>query len=262
MPTPWPVFALALVLGLLVGSFVNVVVYRVPRHESVLFPPSHCPGCGAAIKKRHNIPVVGWLVLRGRCAGCAGRISPRYPLVEAITGLTYVALTMRFGVSAALPAYLFLATVGIALALIDADGHRMPTTILMPSYVVGAALLTLASVAEGNTQTLLRACVGAVALAMTQLLFVMELPFGGAGRIQLAGLLGLFLGWLGWPALLVGIVAAIGTCGAVETVRSARNHAESSFTIALAPPMVMAAGVALFVTTPLVHWYGSLIGTA
>src|SRR5688500_3131257 len=112
----------AAVLGLLIGSFLNVVVHRVPAGESVVRPPSRCPGCGGEIRARHNIPVAGWLLLRGRCADCGERISVRYPLVELATGLLFAALALRFADQLpALPAYLYFAAVGIALALIDLD---------------------------------------------------------------------------------------------------------------------------------------------
>jgi leader peptidase (prepilin peptidase)/N-methyltransferase len=81
-------------LGLAFGSFLNVALYRVPRHESLARPGSHCPSCGHAVRARHNIPLAGWLMLRGRCADCAKPISPRYPLVELLTGLLFVAVTL------------------------------------------------------------------------------------------------------------------------------------------------------------------------
>src|SRR4051794_36713503 len=122
--------------GLAVGSFLNVVIHRVPRGESLIRPGSHCPQCGAAVRKRHNIPVLGWLLLRGRCADCRTPISARYPLVEAGTAALFVAVAARFGWSWQLPAYLYLAAVAVALAFIDLDVKRLPDTIVLPSYGV------------------------------------------------------------------------------------------------------------------------------
>src|SRR2546423_14532572 len=107
MTAPVPAFVGA--LGLVVGSFLNVVIHRVPRAESLLRPGSRCPACGTAIRPWHNVPVLGWLLLRGRCADCRGPISVRYPLVEAGTAALFVAVTARFGLSPVLPAYLYLA---------------------------------------------------------------------------------------------------------------------------------------------------------
>ena len=116
---------LTAVLGLALGSFLNVVVWRVPRGESVVRPPSACPGCGTAIKARDNVPVLSWLVLRGRCRSCGTPISRRYPLVEAGTAVLFVVMALRFGWDPVLPAYLYLAAVGLALALIDIDCKRL-----------------------------------------------------------------------------------------------------------------------------------------
>ena len=136
------VFLVAL-LGLAIGSFLNVVIYRVPRGESLISPASQCPSCGAAIRARHNVPLFGWLVLRGRCADCRTPISFRYPLVELACALLFVAVTLRFdhlGLLSALPAYLYFGAIGIALALIDLDVQRLPNSIVLPSYPVIAAL--------------------------------------------------------------------------------------------------------------------------
>src|SRR5688572_24291311 len=111
--------ALAAVLGLLIGSFLNVVIWRVPRGESIVSPPSHCPRCDAEIKPYDNLPVVSWLLLRGKCRHCAAPISPRYPLVELLTGVLFGALALRLGLDWALPAFLYLGAICVALALID-----------------------------------------------------------------------------------------------------------------------------------------------
>src|SRR5438270_741255 len=109
------------VLGLAVGSFLNVVIYRVPRGESVVSPPSHCPRCDSAILARHNVPVLGWLVLRGQCHRCRLPISVRYPVVEATTGVLFAAVALRLGVTASVAPFLYLAAVAVALAMVDID---------------------------------------------------------------------------------------------------------------------------------------------
>src|ERR1700712_3277239 len=123
-----PLIVVAL-LGLAVGSFLNVVIYRVPRDESLVRPGSHSPHCGHEVRNRHNVPVLGWLLLRGRCADCSAPISVRYPLVEAGTAL-------------------LLAAVAVALGAIDLDVMRLPDKIVLPSYGVAVALLAPAVVAE------------------------------------------------------------------------------------------------------------------
>src|SRR4051812_42703379 len=157
-------------LGLAVGSFLNVVIHRVPRNQSLVRPGSQCPSCGHAVSNRHNIPVLGWLLLRGRCADCRARISARYPLVEAGTAALFVAVAARFGWSWQLPAYLYLAAVAIALAAIDLDVKRLPDTIVLPSYGVALVLLTPAMLVEHSWAAGARGLIAAVVLYLTFLI--------------------------------------------------------------------------------------------
>ena len=121
--------------GLLIGSFLNVVIWRVPRGESIVSPPSHCPGCDTEIAPYDNIPVLSWLVLRGRCRHCGTRISVRYPLVELASAGLWVAMALRFGWSWELPAYLVLVSALLALSLIDLDTFLLPNKIVYPLAV-------------------------------------------------------------------------------------------------------------------------------
>jgi len=192
-------------LGLLVGSFLNVVVWRVPRGESVVSPPSACPGCGHVIRPRDNVPVVSWLVLRGRCRDCGATISPRYPLVELGTAALFALVAWRLGPTWALPAYLYLAATAVALTMIDIDVRRLPNSIVLPSYVVAALLLLLPAAATGDWNAYLRALLGAAALFVGYFALAFAYPAGmGFGDVKLAGVLGLYLGWLGWGELAVG----------------------------------------------------------
>jgi leader peptidase (prepilin peptidase)/N-methyltransferase len=197
--------AFACLLGLLIGSFLNVVVWRVPRGESVAQPGSHCPACGHAVRARDNVPVVSYLLLRGRCRDCDAAISSRYPLVELLTALVFGLLVWRLGADAALPAFLYLGAVGVALALIDIDVHRLPNAIVLPSYVIGAVLLGVAALVGGDGYAALRALIGAIALFGFYFLLALVYPSGmGFGDVKLAGVLGMYLGWLGYAELVVG----------------------------------------------------------
>src|SRR4051794_24364013 len=151
------------VVGLAIGSFLNVVIWRVPRGESIAHPPSACPACGHAIRRRDNVPVVSWLVLRARCRDCRAPISGRYPLVELGTGVLFALTAWFAGPTWILPALLYLAAISVALALIDVDTKRLPDAIVLPSYPVALALLALASWNPGGTSdwpALLRAVIG------------------------------------------------------------------------------------------------------
>src|SRR5690606_6183945 len=128
-------------------------------------PPSACPSCAAPVRPRDNIPVVSWLLLRGRCRGCGARISVRYPVVELLTGALFALVAALLGLSWELPAFLYLAAVAVALAVIDLDVHRLPDAIVLPSYGVAAALLALAAAGTGQWDSLLRAGLGMLAMA-------------------------------------------------------------------------------------------------
>ena len=203
---PGLVAGMAAVLGLLVGSFLNVVVHRVPRGESVVSPPSACPGCGNAIRARHNVPVLGWLVLRGRCYDCSTPISARYPLVELGTGALFALAGWRLADQPVLlPAYLALAAAAVALALIDLDVHRLPNTIVVPAYPVLAVLVAL----DADLGSLARAGSGAALLFTFYLLVAVAAPGAmGFGDVKLAGVVGGMTAYLSWGAFLTAAFGA------------------------------------------------------
>ena len=220
------------VAGLLIGSFLNVVVWRVPRGESVVSPPSACPNCHHRIRSRDNIPVVSWLVLRGRCRDCREPISARYPLVEAATAVLFGLTVWWTGVTWALPGFLYLAAIAVALALIDLDTHRLPNAIVLPAYPVVIVLLGLASWNPGGVSdwsAIIRALIGGVALFGLYFLLVVAYPAGmGFGDVKLAGVLGLYLAWIGWGAFAVGafgafVVGGVFSLGLLATGRATRK---------------------------------------
>jgi leader peptidase (prepilin peptidase) / N-methyltransferase len=202
---------LAGLLGLAVGSFANVVIHRVPRGESTVRHGSRCPACGAAIAWHDNLPVLGWLLLNGRCRSCRAPISPRYPLVEAGMGLLWALLTLRLidaGLGWAVPAYLALAFVCVVLAVIDTSTRRLPNRITYPAFPLVLALLLVASVGLGDLGRLGRGLLAAVAVGAFFLALALISPRGmGLGDVKLAPTLGLALGWLSWGAVAVGVFA-------------------------------------------------------
>jgi len=247
---------LAGVLGLLVGSFLNVVVYRVPRGESVVRPGSRCPGCGTPIAPRDNVPVVSWLLLRGRARCCGQRIPARYPLVELATGAAFAAVAAWLGPSWALPAFWYLAAISIALALIDVAVHRLPDPIVLPSYPVGAALLGLASLAEHDGASVLRAAIGGVVLWLLYLVLVLLYPAGmGLGDVKLAGVLGMYLGWLGWSQLLVGAFLGFLLGGVIGLGLMLAGRAGRKTMIPFGPFMLAGAWLAVAIAEPVSRWY-------
>jgi leader peptidase (prepilin peptidase)/N-methyltransferase len=257
MPQPLLLSIVGL-LGLAVGSFLNVVIHRVPNDESLIRPGSHCPNCGHAIRNRHNVPVLGWLMLRGRCADCAAPISVRYPLVEALTAALFVAVAARFGLSWELPAYLYLAAVAIALAMIDLDKYRLPDAIVWPSYYVAVALLVPAALLTDQGAAIFRGFLAAGALWLLFLTIRLLGPMGW-GDIKLAPLLGFYLGWLGWGAVAVGAFAGFLLGGVVGIALMAVRLAKFKSRIPFGPYMLAGAFVAVFAAAPIADWYLNLL---
>ncbi|GEA82268.1 prepilin peptidase [Cellulomonas uda] len=257
------VVALAALFGLAVGSFLNVVVWRVPRGESVVSPPSACPRCGHRIRARHNVPVVGWLVLRGRCHDCGEPIARRYPLVEAATGVAFGLVTWLAGVSWELPALLYLAAISIALALIDLDCRRLPDAVVLPSYAVGSGLLALAAWNPGGEPewaALLRAGIGGFVLLSVYFLLLVVYPGGmGFGDVKLAGVLGIYLGYAGWAALVVGWFSAFLLGGLYALVLMVAGRAGRRTSVPFGPWMLAGAWAGLLVGDVVGRWYVSLL---
>ncbi|GAB3597219.1 A24 family peptidase [Angustibacter peucedani] len=247
---------LAVVLGLVIGSFLNVVVWRVPRGESVVRPGSHCPRCGREIRGRDNVPVLSWLLLRGRCRDCGEPISIRYPLVEAVTGLLFGVVAWRIGLAWELPAYLYLVAISVALALIDVDVRRLPNAIVLPSYGVMGALLLLPAVVDGRWDDLLRGVVGGAVLFALYFLLAFINPRGmGFGDVKLAGVLGLALGFIGWGALAVGAFAGFLLGGLYGAVLMVAKRATRKSAIPFGPFMLAGALLAVLVGQRLADWY-------
>jgi len=239
-------------LGLLVGSFLNVVVYRIPAGRSVLRPRSTCASCASPIRPRDNVPILSWFLLRGRCRHCSAAVSARYPTVEAAAGLLFAALAATRGRSAVLPALLYLTAAGIALFLIDLDHHRLPDAVVLPSYPVVAVLLAVAGLVTGDFPVARTALSVVVWLAVYSLIWLTTWGRGmGLGDVKLSGLLGLLLGWLGWGPSLVGLLAGfvIGAAAAVTLLASGR--AGRGTKIAHGPFMLAGAALGVFAGAPL-----------
>ena len=194
--------ALAGVLGALIGSFLNVVIHRVPRRESLSRPRSRCSDCGAQIAWYDNVPVLSWLLLRGRCRRCGARISPRYPLVELLTALAFAAVVLVNGFDDDLILELPFVAALIALAGIDYDHKLLPNRIVYPLAAYGL----IATVLVDRDDLLEHVAAGAGAFLFL-LAAVIAYPRGmGMGDVKLAGAIGLFLGLSVIPALLVAFL--------------------------------------------------------
>jgi leader peptidase (prepilin peptidase)/N-methyltransferase len=234
------IVAASVAVGLLVGSFLNVVIARVPAGESVVHPPSHCPKCGTELAPYDNIPVVSWLLLRARCRTCRAPISARYPLVEAGTALAFGVVAARIEWEPELAAYL-VATAGLtALACIDIDTKRIPNVILYPLTAAVAALLVIAAAVDDRWDDLGRAGIGA-AIGFGAL-FVIHFvrPDGmGFGDVKLAFLCGGLLGWFGLAEMVVGLYGGFVLGAVVGVVLIASKRASFGRTIPFGPFLVL-----------------------
>lgn len=246
------------VLGLLIGSFLNVVIWRVPRGESIVRPPSHCPSCDRPISPRDNVPLLSWLLLRGRCRHCGTRISPRYPLVELATGLLFAGFALKLGLHVELLAYLYLAAVGVALAMIDFDHKRLPDALTLPSYPVAIALFAAAGAVDGHWWPFERALIGMAALFAFYDVVAFIAPRGmGGGDVKLSGVIGLYLGWLGWGELAVGAFAAFVIGGLVGIGLMLFAGAGRKTKVPFGPFMLLGGLVGIYAGHALGHAYTS-----
>lgn len=252
------------VLGLVIGSFLTVVIHRVPAGQSLLWPGSHCPNCETKVRNRHNVPVFGWLALRGRCSGCGIRISVRYPLIELITCLAFVAVTatlQRTGQLELLPAWLYFTAMAVALAVIDLDCYRLPNAIVLPSYPVLALLLVAGAIWQRDYWSMVRAIIGCAALFGLYFAIAFIYPAGmGFGDVKLAGLVGGMLACLSYSTLLVGGFGAflLGGIAGIAVILSTRGSRKTA--LPFGPFMLSAAILALFVAQPMVSTYRQLTG--
>lgn len=251
------VIAISALLGLLIGSFLNVVIWRVPRHESVVTPPSRCPGCEQLIRPYDNIPVLSWLILRGKCRNCKTKISARYPLVEAGTAILWGLLAWRFAGSWALPAYLVLAGGLVVLSLIDLDTFLLPNRIVYPLTIAVTLLFGVAGVLNGGLGDFRRALLcGLVVFAVFLLLHLISPRGMGFGDVKFSFVLGVALGWVSPATAFLGIfmgflLGSVVGIGLIATkVKTRKDH------VPFGPFMALGAVSALLIGPPILRLLG------
>ena len=241
----------AALLGLIAGSFLNVVIHRAPLRQSVVWPASHCPACGEPIEPRDNVPLLSYVLLRGRCRNCKARISARYPLVEALTGVLFVGAAYEFGLGLELLSALALVLTLVALAGTDLEHRLLPNAIVGPAALVGFTLSVLESPERWWIYL-----VSALAIAGGLFALALAYPGGmGMGDVKMGGMLGAFLGPYAALAVFVGALCGAITGGLLMVVgKMQRRHA-------LPFGVFMAVGgiVALFIGPELWEFYLDLV---
>jgi leader peptidase (prepilin peptidase)/N-methyltransferase len=240
---------LAFVGGALIGSFLNVVAYRLPRGESLARPASRCPSCGTPIKPYDNVPVLSWLALRGRCRSCGTRISARYPLVELVTGLLCAAVVVAKGADSDAWLGLAFVLVLVPITLIDLDVRLIPNVLTGLGAVAAVAIQAIV-----DPDALVEALIAAAAAGGFLLLAVLAYPRGmGMGDVKLAAMMGLFLGRAVAPAMFVALISGV-VVGAVIIARVGAEKGRKT-AIPFGPYLALGGLVGLFAGDAIVDWY-------
>jgi leader peptidase (prepilin peptidase)/N-methyltransferase len=241
--------AFAGVLGALGGSFLNVVAYRLPRHESLVTPASHCTRCGTPVKPYDNIPVLSWLLLRGHCRNCSAPISVRYPLVEALTAALCVGAVLAHSSAAQIALSVALILIVIPAALIDLEYRIIPNKITALGAVLAIAI-GLALDPAGEPERL----IAGLAAGGFLLLAALAYPGGmGMGDVKLAAVMGLFLGRAVAPAILIALLAGV-LYGALVVARKGTKEGRKT-AVPFGPFLAFGAVIAVFAGQPIVDLY-------
>jgi leader peptidase (prepilin peptidase)/N-methyltransferase len=239
----------ALVVGAAVGSFLNVVAYRLPRGESLVSPGSRCPSCGTAIRPRDNVPVLGWLLLRGRCRDCRVAISARYPLVEALCAALAVAVVASKHSAHDIALGLALVAILVPIALIDLERRIIPNKITLP-----AAVAALAIGAATRPSGVAEQLIAGAASGGFLLIFVLAYPRGmGMGDVKLAAVMGLFLGRHVAVAIFAGVLLGAVVGGLVMAHLGVARGRKTA--VPFGPFLAVGGLIALFAGSPIAHLY-------
>jgi leader peptidase (prepilin peptidase) / N-methyltransferase len=257
-PLPWwLVYTPIVILGLSLGSFANVLIWRLPREESMVQPPSHCPKCGRLIPPLENIPLLSFLVLRGRCRGCHEPISVRYPLIELAAGILALLAVEFFGVSYATFAYGMLFIALLALIIIDLEHWLLPFAITIPLTIIalcGAIFFQLRPLADSLLGMLVGFAVFMAMVAGGKWIFKKDAM--GGGDVVFGVMAGAFLGWK-LTLLMIFLASLLGTLTIIPLLLLGKNISGRS--IPFGPFLAVALVVALFLGEPILNWYIHLV---
>lgn len=236
------------ILGLCIGSFLNVVAYRVPKKLPIIHDRSKCPSCDHALGVRDLIPLFSWLALRGKCRYCKAPIHWRYPLVELITGIAFVTICYHFDFGWETPAFLVFVCALIAISSVDFELYIIPNRIVYPAGFICLALLTLAAWGTGNWHSLKTALLSAVGCWLFMLVVHLISPKGmGFGDVRLSALIGLLLGWISPARAIAALIYGFGLGAIVGIVLMLLSRASRKTAIPFGPFLAMGAYLAIFV---------------
>ncbi|MDD3641702.1 MAG: prepilin peptidase [Atribacterota bacterium] len=240
-------------IGLVIGSFSNVCIYRIPRNESLVWPGSHCPKCSKPIKFYDNIPLISYIILKGKCRNCGEPIPLQYPIVELATGLFYLALYLFYGLQLIALVYMMLCSVLIIISFIDLKVEIIPDTISLPFIVIGFLLSfflrninpldSMLGIITGGGSLLLVAIFGSK-------LFKKEAM--GGGDIKLAAMIGAFFGW---KLTLLSLFLSFFLGSIIGIIVLAASKDKSNNIIPFGPFIALGAMISMFWGNAIIHWY-------
>ncbi|MGH9130985.1 MAG: prepilin peptidase [Acidimicrobiales bacterium] len=240
------------VVGLVVGCGLTSVIERVPAHVSLMSPGPRCPTCAAPVLLRDDVPVVSWVLLRARCRACSQAISARYPAVEAVTAALFVGVTLRFGVRPVVLAYWLFAATLVAVSAIDLEHFIVPNHIVYPVLAVTVPLLAVLALTDGTPFSLARAAIGgAVGFGVLVIIHLVQPSGMGFGDVRLAGVIGIYLGWLGIGEVALGLVLGFVVAAVVGIGLLAAGRAGRKTKVPFAPFLAVGAMATVFWGTPL-----------
>lgn len=251
----YPTFAL--IFGMVVGSFLNVCICRMPKDESVVSPPSHCPNCSYQIRWYDNIPVLSYLFLRGKCRGCGSHISLQYPFVELINGILTLLLFLRFGPTPVFAALFIFCSALVVITFIDIEHQIIPDEISLSGIVIGFVLSFFMQ--PGWFASLIGILLGGGSLLLVAWLYqkLTGKDGMGGGDIKLLGMMGAFLGWQAIPFIIFAS-SMIGSVIGVSIMLLQKK--DSKLAIPFGPYLAFAAVLYIFYGQPLIRWYLELSG--
>lgn len=257
--SPHTIYSLfSFVFGMVVGSFLNVCICRMPKDESIVSPPSHCPQCNYQIRWYDNIPVISYLLLRGRCRGCGARISLQYPLVELLNGIITLLLFLRFGPTLAFAVLFVFCSALVVITFIDIEHQIIPDEISLPGIVIG---FVMSFFLQGHNwlNSLLGILLGGGSLLLVA--YGYQWLTGkegmGGGDIKLLAMMGAFLGWKSIPFIILAS-SLVGSVVGVSIMLLQKK--DSKLAIPFGPYLAFGAVLYIFYGRPLIEWYLNLGG--
>jgi leader peptidase (prepilin peptidase) / N-methyltransferase len=249
-------YTFAFIFGAVVGSFLNVCIYRLPNEESLVFPASHCPKCGYKITPYDNIPLLSYLLLGGRCRSCKVRISPRYPVVELVNGLLALLLFMKFGFSLTFPVLFIFCSALVVITFIDLEHRIIPDVISLPGIIIGFAVsFFLPWLGWQNSLIGILAGGGSLLLVAYGYQLIAKKEGMGGGDIKLLAMMGAFLGWIAVP-FIIFTSSLVGSVVGIAMMLAQKK--DSKFAIPFGPFLAFGAILYIFFGRQLIHWYLNL----